>query len=157
MNQISGKLERHMNKLVSSELTLDYKEDNLSKFHWIFLDTCIISPSSEIVCLLKIIHGRWNLLSYNTSIQHSKNSADILCPLWGLCDLGVCMNRSESQFFEPKNRDDTFLWVVCNRRDVFGAFHQVWMVLINWQSLSFLTTRLYANINHCIKRFFRSH
>lgn len=34
--------------------------------------------------------------SYYSRVHHAENSAVILCPLWGLCDLGMCMNLSGS-------------------------------------------------------------
>lgn len=61
-------------------------EENLSKFYWTDLDTCIILPSSEIK---DNFMADGVFLSYNSSLYRSENLPIILCPLWGLRDLGV--------------------------------------------------------------------
>lgn len=82
----------------------------LSKFYYTYMDACILSSFSEIVN-----ENTWHIvyLSWNSSVHHPENPAVINCPLWGLCDLGICMNLSGSQFSELKNRDDTCLWELC--------------------------------------------
>ena len=91
-------------------LTLDSKEENLSQFCYIYLDTHVLSSSSETVHLLKVTPRDRVYLSYNTSIHHPELSAVILCPLRRLCGLEICLNLSGSHFLK---RDDTCLSEVC--------------------------------------------